>query len=200
MNSNTHIALCDTQMFAHIPNFVYLAPTSVEEFNQMFKYATTQKEHPIGIKTPLNLPFTGEIDKTDYSILNKNKIENSGTKIAIFAVGILLPIAQKLAKKVKDELNFDITVVNPKFLTGLDTELLEKLKKNHNLVLTIEDGEVFGGYGQLIASYYGESNIKVKNFGISKYFHSDFNPVALLNENGISVENLFNYIKNFLKN
>lgn len=198
MNSNTHIALCDVQMFAHIPNFVYLAPTSVEEFNQMFKYATTQKIHPIGIKTPLNLPRTNILDNTDYSLLNKNKIEKLGQKIAIIAVGILMPLALDVAEKVKQELDVDITIINPHFLTGLDYELLDKLKETHELVLTIEDGELFGGYGQLIASYYGETDMKVKNFGISKYFHSDFEPEQLLSENGISVQNLFSYIKNYL--
>ncbi len=51
MNSNTHIAICDIQMFAHISNFVYFAPTTREEFDQMFKYATSQKYHPTGIRT-----------------------------------------------------------------------------------------------------------------------------------------------------
>ena len=187
MNSNTHIALCDTQMFAHIPNFVYLAPASVEEFRQMLNYATTQKEHPIGIKTPFNLPRTNIVDTTNYSILNKNKVEKTGSKVAIIAVGILLPLALKVA------------VINPHFLTGLDTELLNEIAKTHSLIITLEDGEVFGGYGQTVASYYGDKNVLVKNFGISKYFHSDFNPEKLLAENGISEENLFNIIANYLK-
>jgi len=72
MNSNTHIALCDIQMFAHIPNLIYLAPTSKEEYNQMFKFATTQKEHPVGIRVPGNMIETGIEDTTDYRIYNKN--------------------------------------------------------------------------------------------------------------------------------
>ena len=199
MNSNTHIALCDIQLFAHIPNLIYLAPASKEEYFQMFKFATSQKEHPVGIRVPGNMIETGIKDTTDYSKYNKNKVEQKGSKIALFAIGVLVPMAMKVAKKVKEEIGLDITVINPRFLTGLDEELLNELKKDHELVITIEDGEVMGGYGQNIASFYGNSNMKVQNYGISKAFHTDFDANKLLEENGISVENLANIIKEFVK-
>ena len=199
MNSNTHIALCDIQMFSSIPNLIYLAPTSKEEYNQMFKFATSQKEHPVGIRIPHEFLEDGIEDNTDYSIYNKNKVESRGEKVAIFAVGAMLKMAKEVARKVKEELNLDITVVNPRFLTGLDEELLNLLKKDHELVITLEDGELYGGYGQNIASFYGSDKMQVKNFGISKKFHTDFEAEKLLAENGMSVENLFNVINEFLK-
>lgn len=198
MNSNTHIALCDIQMFAHIPNFIYLAPTSKEEYNQMFKFATTQKKHPVGIRVPHAFIKTGIEDNTDYSIYNKNKVEISGSKVAIFAVGPMLSMAKEVAKKVEEEMNLQITVINPRFLTGLDEELLNSLKENHKLVVTLEDGELMGGYGQTIASFYGTSDIIVKNYGISKKFHTDFEPEELLKQNGMSVQNIINEIKKYV--
>lgn len=192
MNSNTHIALCDIQMFAHIPNLIYLAPATKEEYEQMFKYATTQKDHPVGIRIPASFVSSGIKDETDYSVL-KNKVEIQGEKFAIFAVGCMLALAKKVA--VKEEIGIQITVINPRFLTGLDIELLEKLKKNHTHILTLEDGELVSGYGQNIASYYGDSDIKVKNYGISKAFHTDYDPNELLAQNDMSVENLFQYIQ-----
>lgn len=195
MNTNTHIALCDIQMFAHIPNLIYLAPTSKEEYQQMFKFATTQKEHPVAIRVPVVFTQSGVEDTTDYSVYNKNKVEIKGSKVAIFAVGAMLPMALETAKKVKEETGLEITVINPRFLTGLDEELLTKLKENHELVITLEDGELIGGYGQTIASFYGDMNIKVKNYGISKAFHTDFKADELLAENGMSVEQLTAYIK-----
>ena len=198
MNSNTHIALCDIQMFSHIPNLIYLAPTSKEEYRQMFKFATIQKAHPVGIRLPATFIETGVEDTTDYSIYNKNKVEIKGEKVAIFAVGSMLSMATKVAKKVKEELGLNITVINPRFLTGLDEELLNSLKENHELVITLEDGELMGGYGQNIASFYGTDKMFVKNYGISKAFHTDFDADELLAENGMSVENLFNEIKAFI--
>ena len=199
MNSNTHIALCDIQEFAHVPNLIYLAPSSTEEYRKMFDFSTTQKEHPVAIRVPGNMISSGLEDTTDYSIYNKNKVMQKGSKVAIFAVGVLVPMAMEIAKKVKSEIGVDITVVNPLFLTGLDEELLNNLKDNHDLVITIEDGELMGGYGQNIASFYGDTNMKVKNYGISKAFHTDFEADKLLDENGISVDKISKVIKEHLK-
>lgn len=199
MNSNTHIAISDIQLFTHIPNLIYLAPATIEEYRQMFHFATTQRKHPVGIRVLANMEETGENDTTDYSIYNKNKVEQKGKKVAIFAVGVLVSMAKEVAKKVKEELNLDITVINPRFLTGLDEELLNDLKKDHDYIITIEDGELMGGYGQNIASFYGNSDMKVTNYGISKAFHTDFVAEELLDENGISVEKLTKTIKEMIK-
>lgn len=199
MNSNTHIAMCDIQMFAHIPNLIYLAPATKEEYNQMFKFATTQKRHPVGIRVPSEFVSSGVKDNTDYGIYNKNKVELKGSKVAIFAVGPMINMAIEVARKVKEKMNLDITVVNPRFLTGLDEGLLNLLKENHQYILTLEDGEVIGGYGQTIASFYGTSNMNVKNYGMSKAFHTDFKAEELLSENGMSVDKIFEDIKCLLK-
>ena len=106
-----------------------------------------------------------------------------------------MKLTQSDVEKIKEEIGIQITVINPRFLTGLDIELLEKLKKNHTHILTLEDGELVSGYGQNIASYYGDSDIKVKNYGISKVFHTDYDPIELLAQNGMSVENLSQYIQ-----
>lgn len=199
MNSNTHIAMCDIQMFAHIPNLIYLAPTTKEEYMQMFKFATTQKKHPVGIRVPAKFISSGVKDNTDYSIYNKNKVEVKGEKVAIFAVGPMFPMALEVAKQVKAKLGIQITVINPRFLTGLDEELLKSLKADHQLIITLEDGELFGGYGQMIASFYGMDNMQVKNYGISKKFHTDFDADELLKENGMSVDNLVDVIEKNVK-
>lgn len=198
MNSNTHIALCDIQMFAHIPNLVYLAPASNEEFVQMFRYATTQKQHPVAIRVVDNLISTGVADDTDYSVL-KNKIERKGSKAALIAVGGLVSMALEAADKVKEQTGTDITVINPRFVSGVDEELLDSLKKDHSLVITIEDGEVMGGYGQNIAAFYGDTDMRVHCHGISKAFHTEFKAEELLDAHGISAEKLTAEIIDALK-
>ena len=190
MTSNTHTALNDIQFFANIPNFVYLCPNTKEEFEAMFRFATTQKKYPVGIRTVRRFASSGKTDDTDYSVLNKNKVLKRGERAAIFAVGSLVDIALSAAAKIKEKTGKDITVINPIFLSGLDTDLLEELKKNHTFIVTIEDGIVESGYGVNIASYYSESEMKVKNLGISKVFHSDFSPTELLSQHGISADKL----------
>lgn len=200
MNVNTHIALCDIQMFAHIPNLIYLAPTTEDEYMKMFKYATSQKQHPVGIRVPREFveATTNSDDEYDCDFL-KNKIEKSGESVAIIAVGKLLSIAFDVAQVMEEKYNKQITIINPRFLNDIDTELLENLKANHQIVLTLEDGELMGGYGQNIASFYGTSNMIVKNYGIEKGFHNNFDPNILLAENGISVDNLVNEINSMLE-
>lgn len=189
MNSNTHTALCDIQMFAHIPNMIYLAPSSKEEFVQMFKFATTQKKNPVGIRVPGNFVSTGIADTTDYSVL-KNKIEIEGSDVAIIAVGVMLPMAKEAAKIVGEKTGKKITVVNARFLNALDEDLLNSLAKTHKAIITIEDGLLMGGYGQNIASFFGNTDIRVVNHGISRAFHTDFDAAELLAQHGMSAEKL----------
>ncbi len=193
MNSNTHTALNDIQFFANIPNFVYLCPSTKEEFVAMFNYATKQRKNPVGIRVLGRFEASGKEDTTDYSVL-KNKVLSRGKDAAIFAVGSLVPIALEAAKKIKEKTGKDITVVNPLFLNGLDSELLENLKKDHKFIVTIEDGIVESGYGVNLASFYGDSSMKVKNLGISKAFHTDFKGDELLASHGISADALADLI------
>lgn len=194
MTSNTHIAMCDIQFFAHVPNLVYLAPSNKEEYLAMLNYATTQRNHPTAIRMMPSFESCGKEDKTDYSKLNKSKIVEDGEDVALIAFGILLPMAKEVARRYFEKTGKHITVINPVYLTGLDEELLTLLEKNHKHIITIEDGEVDGGYGQRIASFFGEKEMKVTNLGISKAFHTDYEPMKLLEEHGISVEKLLKLI------
>lgn len=194
MNSNTHICLSDIQLFSHVPNLIYLVPSSKEEYLAMLNYATTQRKHPIAIRVPVKFISSLKEDVTDYSLTNKAEVLNYGNRVALVAFGSLIPLAKEVVKEYKDQTGKDITLIKIKFLTGLDEETLNSLKKNHQLVITIEDGEVDGGYGQRISSFFGNSKMRVINLGISKKFHSDFNADELLKEHGISKENILKII------
>ena len=139
---------------------------------------------------------TGKEDKTDYSILNKNRVEKFGEQVAIFGVGNFYNLAEEVYEKLKSEHNIDATLINPRFLTGLDKKLLNSLKENHKLVITVEDGIVEGGYGQTVASYLGNTELKVQNYGINKKFYDRYNVEELMKENGLTVENI---VKNIME-
>lgn len=176
----THLCLFDIPMISNIPNMIYLAPTNKEEYLKMLDWSVEQTKYPVAIRVPnVELVSTGMEDKTDYSILNKYKVEQKGEKVAILGLGNFYSLACKLSEKVKAELGFDATVINPRFITGLDKELLEDLKSNHNLVITLEDGLLDGGFGEKIARFYGSSDVKVLNYGAHKEF-TDRIPLAEL--------------------
>ena len=197
MNDESHLGFFDIPLISHIPNFVYLAPVNKEEHLAMLEWAINQNEHPVAIRVPVgSVVETGKEDKTDYSILNKNKVEKFGEQVAIFGVGNFYNLAEEVSEQLKLEHNIEATLVNPRFLTGLDKELLNSLKENHKLVVTVEDGIVEGGYGQTVASYLGNTELKVQNYGISKKFYDRYNVEELMKENGLTVENI---VKNVIE-
>lgn len=167
----THLCTFDIPLISNIPNMVYLAPTNKEEYLKMLDWSVEQTQYPVAIRVP-NLPLisTGYEDTTDYSILNKFKVEQLGEKVAILGLGNFYTLACSTANKIESELNFEPTIINPRFITGLDEELLENLKNNHKIIITLEDGILNGGFGEKIASFYGNSDIKVLNYGAKKEF------------------------------
>ncbi len=192
--SNTHLSLNDIQIFAHLPNMVYLAPSNNEELVNMFKYATNQNNHPVAIRIPGRIDYANIKDDTDYSKINKAKVISRGRDAAIITFGPLLDLAREVRDELKNKYNKEISLISPMFLSGIDKELLEELRKDHKLIITMEDGYLEGGYGESIASYYGDSDMKVVNLGISKHYHSEFNVDELLDENGMSLNKLIDVI------
>ena len=135
----------------------------------------------------------------NYNEINKYKLEQEGEKVAIIALGDFYQRGKKVAENIKEKLGFKPTLINPRFATGLDTKLLNKLKDNHNIVITLEDGILDGGFGQKIASYFGDTNIKVKNYGLQKKFYDRYNPEELLKEENMDIESIIEYINNNLQ-
>ncbi len=167
----THLGVFDIPLISNIPNLVYLAPTNKEEYQAMLEYAYKQTSHPLAIRVPFGgLVSSGKVDNTDYSILNKFQVTNAGEKIAIIGLGNFYHLGDKVAKSLKESHNINATLINPKFITGIDVEILENLKADHNLVITLEDGVVDGGFGEKISRFYGNSNMKVLNYGAKKEF------------------------------
>ena len=185
-DSNTHTAMCDIQMFSHLPNMLYLAPTTRAEFLQMFRYATTQKSNPVGIRFTGSFQLEGE-ETADFNP-RKNRVAVRGEGVALIAVGVLFPMALKVAESVREKTGKTITVIDPRFLSGVDEEVLNGLKKDHKAVITIEDGLVDGGYGQRIASFYGDTDMRVINHGLRAEFHTGYKAEELLREHGIAVD------------
>lgn len=167
----THVGSFDIPLISNIPNIIYLAPTNKEEYLKMLDWSVEQTEHPVAIRVPFgNFVSTGIEDTTDYSVLNRSKVIKQGSEIAVIALGNFFPLGEEVVNQIKETLNIDATLINPVYITGLDTELLENLKNNHKIVITLENGVLEGGFGEKIARFYGNSNMKVLNFGGEKEF------------------------------
>ena len=172
----THLCTFDIPLISNIPNIVYLAPTCKEEYVRMLDWSVNQTEHPVAIRVPFEITYSGKEDNSDYSVLNKYTITEQGEKVAIIALGDFF----EKGKEVKDLLNkkhgINATLINPKFITGIDKDMLENLKTNHSVIITLEDGELDGGFGEKITRFYGNTSMKVLNFGSHKEF-TDRTPI-----------------------
>lgn len=164
----THLGSFDIPLVANIPNIVYLAPTGKEEYLAMLNWGLKQNEHPVVIRVPLAVTKGGKAEE-NYSDLNRYQVVKQGSKAAVLALGSFFELGESVVAKLKEQ-GVDATLINPRYITGIDEKLLNELAKNHQVVATLENGELDGGFGEKIASFYGASGVKVLNFGAKKEF------------------------------
>ena len=189
MNDVTHLCFFDIPLISNIPNMVYLAPTCKEEYLAMLEWGIHQNEHPVAIRVPAtDVISCGESVESDYSVLNRYKVAHRGSKVAILALGSFFGLGQSVLSLLKEKAGIDATLINPRYITGIDNELMEELKADHQLVITLEDGVLDGGFGEKIARYYGASDMKVLNYGAKKEFVDRYDIQELLRANHLTDE------------
>ena len=199
MNDVTHLGLYDIPMMSGIPNLVYLAPTSREEYLAMLDWSIDQTDHPVAIRMPGGpLISTGEAVKPDFSRLNEYQVAHCGAKVALLGLGSFFSLAQQAAALLKTQTGIDATVINPRFITGLDEKLLRELTADHDVVVTLEDGQLDGGFGEKIARFYGADAVKVLNFGLKKEFLDRYDLEQVLRDNHLTPEQIAHDIKEVL--
>ena len=176
----THLGFYDISIFSHVPNLVFLAPTSIEEHLAVLRWGIAQTEHPVMIRTPLGgyaeSPYPV---RADYSALHRSIVVTEGAEVALIGVGNFAALATAAAEELARD-GIHATVVNPLYLSGLDEALLTRLKEKHRLIVTVEDGILDGGFGEKIAAFYGvDRDVEVKSYGLPKAFFNRYDPAAL---------------------
>ena len=192
MTDVTHLGLQDIPMLSNIPGLVYLAPTTKEEYLSMLDWSVEQKEMPVAIKLPGgDMISDGREVTKDWSQLNTYEVTEKGSKIALIGLGTFYFLALQTAEMLEKK-GIHATVINPYYITGLDKGLLEKLKADHDTVVTLEDGILNGGFGEKIARFYGSSDMKVYNYGLKKEFLDRYDVNEVLKENHLTAEQIVN--------
>lgn len=177
----THLGIFDIPLISNIPNIVYLAPTNKEEYIAMMEWGIEQDKYPVAIRVPnINVVSTGISVEPDFYNINIYKKVENGKDIAIIGLGDFYHLGKKVKEKLKSEIGVNATLINPRFISGIDEKLLYELLEEHKLVITLEDGVINGGFGEKISRFYGDKNIKVLNFGADKEF-----------TNGVSKDELY---------
>lgn len=185
-HNDTHIGILDIPLLSNIPRLKYLAPANKEEYIAMLDWSIEQNNVPIAIR----VPWTGVTYATydvskDYDEVSY-KIINEGEKICIIALGGFFDLGQKTALLLKEKTGITPTLINPRFITGIDKETLDWVADNHKIVVTIEDGIISGGFGSKITQYYSTKDIKIYNFGFSMDIPRIYDPIEIMQKNLLS--------------
>lgn len=190
MNDVTHLGIYDIPMISNIPNLVYLAPVTAEDYLAMLDWSLEQTEHPVAIRVPIQYISDGKPVTKNFGDLNRYEMTQEGSEIAIVALGSFYPLGVAAAEKIAQKTGITPTLINPYYITGLDTDCLEQLKENHRVVLTLEDGVLDGGFGEKIARFYGDSKVRTKCFGLKKEFLDRYEVSEVLRENHLTAEQI----------
>lgn len=199
-DGETHQGIYDISYLSHMPNLEVLAPKNRYELESMMDYAIKAK-CPIAIKYSRGTASKEFQDKLEPIVSGKSEILNSGSKIAIFAVGNMCEEADKLRTLIR-ETGINATVVNVRFVNTVDSELVSDLAANHDIFVTMEENVTKGGYGEAFAS-------TLFSFGIDKkfnYINASINKEILTHGSidelrklsGIDAENIYERIKELL--
>ncbi|HCQ72357.1 MAG TPA: 1-deoxy-D-xylulose-5-phosphate synthase [Rikenellaceae bacterium] len=191
MNDVTHTCFYDIPLLCNIPNLIYLAPTCREEYFSMLDWAVAYREHPVAIRVPLNGVISRPEVKTegvDWAAA-KYEIAHKGSRVAVLGLGAYYQLGEKACDALKEQ-GIDATLINPRIITSLDTKALEALKADHELVITLEDGQIDGGWGEKVARFYGDSGMKVLVRGERKHFEDRYNLAELLRINHLTPEQI----------
>lgn len=190
MNDVTHLGLYDISMMSNIPNLVGIAPTTKQEYLAMLDWSIEQNAYPVYIRIPGGAMEEGEAVTKDYSKLNAYEMIQKGSRVAIVALGTFLGLGKEVAADLEKKTGTVATVINPVYFTGIDTGMLESLKADHDVVITIEDGILDGGFGEKITRFYGNSNMKVLNFGLKKEFLDRYDVQEVLTDNHLTKDQI----------
>ena len=191
MSDVTHLGLYDIPMLSNIPNLVYLAPATKEEYLSMLDWAIEQNKYPVAVRVPGGAVISdGKEVKSDWSDINKYEITKSGSRIAVIALGTFYQLGEKAAKLIEEKTGTAPTLISPHYITGIDKDMLEDLKKNHDVVITLEDGILEGGFGEKIARFYGSSDVKTLCFGLEKKFYDRYDVNELMHKAHLTPEQI----------
>lgn len=152
-DGETHHGCFDLSYLSMMPNMTVMAPKNKWELSDMLKFAIRQKS-PVAIRYPRGEAYTGLEDYRAPIEMGKAEILEKGKEIAILAVGNMVRTAVQVTENLRNR-GYEPTLVNMRFVKPLDMDLLEILREDHSLIVTLEENVKSGGFGEQVMTYYG---------------------------------------------
>ena len=155
-DGETHQGIYDLAYLSHMPHMIVLAPKNRYELEAMLDYAYAY-DGPIAIRYPRGSAYKGHADIQTPIVYGKSEVIQEASGVAVFSCGHMMEEADRLVERLEAK-QIPVTLVNVRFQSMLDTELLDRLMKTHTVFVTLEDTIMQGGYGEKLHAYLAEKN------------------------------------------
>lgn len=169
-DGETHQGIFDISYLSHIPNMVLMAPKNEKEMPAMMKFAL-EYNGPIAMKYPRCSVYDGLSEYNAPIELGKSEMIYEGQDVVILAVGNIMEECEKAVQLLKSQ-GYNPGLVNIRFIRPMDEEMLHVLSKKYSLIVTVEENQLIGGYGQMVSAFLHKNVCKnqLLTLGISDYF------------------------------
>ncbi len=181
-DGETHQGIFDLSYMTSIPNMTVIAPKNLWELEKELEYAVKEHEGPIMIRYPRGEAYRGLKEYDAPIVYGRSEILIKGQEIALLAVGSMVSTAEHVREKMMTE-GYECTLVNGRFIKPADLEMVDRLAKEHRLIVTMEENVLQGGYGLQITAYVHQNypGVKVLNIALPDAYVEHGN-VSLLRE------------------
>ena len=200
-DGETHHGCFDLTYLSMMPNMTVMAPKNKWELSDMLKFAIRQSG-PVAIRYPRGEAYDGLEDHRAPVEMGKAEVLYQGEEIVLLAVGNMVKTAEQVYGELKED-GKNPTLVNMRFVKPLDTDLLERLGKNHKWIITLEENIKNGGFGEKVMTYYAEKdefkNVEVRIVAIEDRFVSHGSVGDLMRQQRMDAESVVERIHEWRK-
>ena len=198
-DGETHQGCFDLSYLSMIPNMTVMAPKNKWELSDMLKFAV-HCEGPVAIRYPRGEAYDGLEEYREPMVYGKSEMLFEGSEIALLAVGSMVETGVQVYEKMKEE-GMHPSLVNARFVKPLDTRMLDRLAKNHRLLVTMEENVKTGGFGSAVLAYMSEKHpqVQVKIISLPDQFIIHGSPELLKKTVGIDKDSIYTTIKEAYK-
>ena len=158
-DGETHQGILDLSYLSHIPGMTVMAPRDATELKKMLAFALKLKK-PVALRYPRGTACDLKENRAPL-MYGKAEVLYKENEIALLAIGSMVETALKVKELLQKEA-YRVTVVNMRFVTPIDTDLLDEVAENHRVIVTLEENIAAGGLGEKVAAYYAEHGKKVR--------------------------------------
>ncbi len=159
-DGDTHQGIFDTAFLSHMPNMTIIAPKNRYELTRALAWAV-EHDGPVAIKYSRGDAYYGLREYNTAIELGRSEVLHRGSGLALVAVGNMVQETEKLYNRYRSE-NRDVTFVNARFLRPVDTDLIDDLSRDHDMIVIIEEGIKHGGYGSMVEEYVEDKGLPVR--------------------------------------